>query len=48
MDNQIKAAQSVDSIDGLIDKPDCTLEQLLDHDSFLEELRSSNEKLLSL
>jgi serine/threonine-protein phosphatase 6 regulatory subunit 3 len=34
------------AIDGLLDKPDCTLNEILDEDDVLQEIKSQNKKLV--
>jgi len=40
-------AQSSQSIEDLLSKPSCTVEQLLDDEDILQEFRNHNEKLLN-
>eukprot|EP00826_Nyctotherus_ovalis_P060951 TRINITY_DN861_c0_g3_i1.p1 TRINITY_DN861_c0_g3~~TRINITY_DN861_c0_g3_i1.p1 ORF type:complete len:468 (+),score=95.70 TRINITY_DN861_c0_g3_i1:1327-2730(+) len=48
MEKNIPTEQPPESISEILAKPDCTLELILDHDSFIEELRYCNESLLNL
>ncbi len=40
--------RSSQSIEDLLNNPDCTLEKLMDEEDFLQELRNMNSKLLQL
>ncbi len=40
--------RSSQSIEDLLNSPDCTLEKLMDEEDFLQELRNMNTRLLQL